>query len=238
MALYFNGTTDLDYVSLGQPSELSLDPTKDWSIACWVRTESNTAYGTFVGKGDGAGPRQAQLTYGSPGPPYQLQAIVGGTFYVTGVVGADGLWHHCALVNYDDAGTQRFQMYQDGAIAGSAQASGTNTQAVDVLIGARRNSGNTGAAFVMQGDLADVRIYNRILSLPEIQTMHSCRGHDEVLDGLAGRWLLKEKAPGLTATGTATVKDYSRYGNHGTPNDAPVYSVDPLTTKRRMLQTR
>lgn len=231
MAMRFYGSTDPDYVTLGQPSSLALDPTADYTISCWAKTEDTSGYGTFVGKGDGGGLRQAQLTYGSPGPPYELQCIVGGTFYTSGVKGGNAQWHHCALVNFDLSGTQSFQLYHDGATAGSVGTSGTSTQAVDVMIGARRDTGNTGAGFVMRGTLADVRIYSRALSAVEISTIYAQKGHDNIIEGLEGRWLMIEESPGTAAT--VIVKDISYNGNNGTPSDSPDYAEDILTFKRK-----
>jgi hypothetical protein len=232
----FQGATDLDYITLGQPAILNLLPQgTQYTLSVWFKTLTNVDYGTFFCRGDSA-TKQFHFSIGSPGPPYELQAQIGGTFYTTGVDVGDGLWHHGVLTNANVAGTYRFQMYNNGVAAGNLTASGASTIACDVLIGARRATGNTGAGFVMRGSLADARIYNRVLSLPEIQTLYYSRGRDNLVTGLIGRWLMNESAPGVTCTGTATVKDSSSQRNDGTPSATPIYVDDePLTLKRKFF---
>ena len=231
----FYGSTDLDYVGCGQPSHLDLDPQTDFTLSCWVQTENNVGYGTFIGKaGATTASRQYQLTYGSPGPPYELQAVIGGTFYASGAKGADGAWHHCGLINFDNAGTQNFRMYLDGVAVGVNAVSGSATNTADLLLGARRgDDSNGGASFVMRGTLADIRIYNRALAAPEMLTIFNQRGRDNIVEGLVGRWLMNEESPGTAASGAGIVKDLSTYGTHGTPSDAPDYAEDVITFKRR-----
>lgn len=233
MAMTFSATTS-DFINLGQPSVLNLNPRAEWTICCWVRTTTSSDLGTFISKADSTtANRQYQFTYGSPGPPYRLQAVVGGTYYETGVVGGDAKWHHCVLRNYNDAGTYRFQMYQDGVAAGSPATSGTGTIAADVLLGARRATGNTGSGFLLTGSLDDMRVYNRALSVPEIETIYASRGRDKIIDGLIGRWMFLEKSPSITASGTASVKDWTDQNTNGTPEGSPVYSESFVVSSRR-----
>jgi hypothetical protein len=226
-----------DYVNLGQPSALNLNPRSEWTILCWAKTTTSSDSGTFIGKGDATtANRQYQLTYGSPGPPYQLQAVVGGTFYNSGAVGGNAIWHHCVLLNYDDAGTYRFRMYQDGAAVGTTAASGTATNAYDVLIGARRGTGNTGSGFLFSGSLDDMRVYNRALYVSEIETIYAARGRDSIVFGLVGRWVMLDREPGVTASGTNQVKDWSDQQNHGTASGSPSFSESyTVSRKSRFL---
>lgn len=229
MSIRFD-SADSDFVNVGQPSQLNLLPRgTEYTLSVWAKTKANTDSGTFISRGDSAS-RQYQFTFGSPGPPYELQAQIGGTFYSTGVKGADGVWHHCVLTNTNVAGTYRFQMYLDGAAAGTSQPSGATTIVCDTLLGARRATGNTGSGFLLNGYLSDVRVYNRVLRLPEIQSINAQRGHDSIFDGLVGWWKLNELAPGA-----AVVKaiDDTTYGANGTPSATPVYGEDVVNFRRR-----
>jgi hypothetical protein len=224
---------NLDYINVGQPSVLNLLPQgTEYTLSAWVKTATNVDYGTIICRGN-ATTKQYHLSIGSPGPPYEIQAQIGGTFYTTGVDVGDGLWHHVALRNYNDSGTYRFQMYSDGTAAGSATASGASTVVTDTLIGARRATLNTGSGFLLTGSLSDIRVYNRLLAVTEISTIYATRGKDFIMNGLVGRWLLNEREPGIVASGSGIVKDSSSEGNHGTPSGtSPTYDSDRLTFVR------
>lgn len=226
MSLTFDAT-NTDYINLGQPSVLNLLPNAEWTLMCWVRKGTTDAFGTFISRADSTGAtRQYQFTYGSPGPPYQLQCLVGGVFYVSGVAPPDTDWHHCTLRNINNGGTYQFQMYFNGATAGSVQNSGTGTITCDTLIGARRATGNTGTGFLLTGGITDMRVYNRALTNDEIATIASSQGRDFILLGLVGRWLLNEREPGTVASGSGIHKDISNERNDGTPSGSPTYDSD------------
>lgn len=233
MAMTFAAGTS-DFINLGQPSVLNLLPNQEWTLSCWAKTATNTDLGTFISRADGTtGNRQYQYTWGSPGPPYQLQAVVGGVFYVTGVVGGDAKWHHVVIRNINNSGTYQFQMYQDGVAAGTAQNTGSGTITCDTLIGARRNSGNTGSGFLITGSIDDMRVYARPLSVSEIETINATRGKDGIVAGLTGRWMFNEAAPGVTSSGTGQVKDWSDQSNNGTASGTPVFSEGYTSMQKR-----
>jgi hypothetical protein len=232
MSMNFTGTNS-DYVGLGQPTVLNLSPnTAEWTISLWTKSISGGS-GTFICRGDSTlANRQYQFTFGGTAP-YKLEATVGGTFYSTGVTGADDIWHHCVLRNFNNGGTYQFQVYKDVVQAGTNQNSGTATIACDTLLGARRATGNTGSGFLLTGSLSDVRVYNRALALVEIETIYALQGKDFIMNGLIGRWLLNEREPSIVASGSGIVKDSSNEANHGTPSgSSPTYDSDRLTFVR------
>jgi hypothetical protein len=112
--------------------------------------------------------------------------------------------------------------------------------ATDVVSDTSKNAGTAAAAVFQIGGatnytntlIEDVRIYNRILTLAEIQTMYAAKGNDFILNGCLNRWLMRsEFAPGVAATGTGVVKDYVG-GNHQTPTGSPLYQESVLKIKR------
>lgn len=236
MAMTFAAGTS-DYINLGQPSILNFLPNQEWTLSCWAKTATNLDFGTFICRADTTtANRQYQITYGSPGPPYQLQCVVGGIFYNSGVVGGDAKWHHCVLRNINNAGTYQFRLYHDGVAVGTAQNAGTGTVVVDTLMGARRATGNTGSGFLLTGSLDDMRVYNRALSNGEIETIYAVRGRDSIVSGLVGRWMFFDREPGIVSSGTGQVKDSSDQGNHGTASGAPSFSESfVVSSKRRFL---
>lgn len=87
-----------------------------------------------------------------------------------------------------------------------------------------------GGPFSVDATLGDVRSYDRILSLPEIETIYACRGTDGIVDGLTHRYLLNEKHEGAVASGSLSVKDIAGALDE-TPTNSPTYAG--TTTKWR-----
>lgn len=88
----------------------------------------------------------------------------------------DGQWHHVAMTR--DATTGQIQLYVDSVLNGSSILAGAiGTKAAQFyLIGAltdRSNAGYVTGANYFNGQLDDVRIYNRVLSAAEIAQIGS-----------------------------------------------------------------
>jgi hypothetical protein len=76
------------------------------------------------------------------------------------------------------------------------------------------------------GQLQDFRIYNRKLTDEEISTMAALEGKDDIVYGLISRWRLNEGAPGVSATGTDSIKDSGPFGSRhmtDTGTSSPTY---------------
>ncbi len=180
---------DGDAITLGQPSALDLNPAVDeFSVTAWFRTSSSAA---IVSKADSDfGQRQYYLF----AHQNRLWANIGGSQNQGSELGAlDGDWHHGAVVNSNDGGTFRYTIYLDGVDNGTF-LSGAATNGSDVLIGARRNVGNSGTAFHMIGSLDEVAIIDRALTPQEVA---------ELFNGGSGRELRQYPANGPTVVKTA-----------------------------------
>ena len=87
--------------------------------------------------------------------------LVGNTFI------ADGQWHH--ILTIYDATTDYRYLYVDGVLDGIDMSRGPfNENGNQLLIGKRSGSSGT-----FNGDIDDVILYNRVLSLSEIQELYS-----------------------------------------------------------------
>ncbi len=95
-----------------------------------------------------------------------------------------GAWNHMALM-YD--GTD-LDFWLNGVLDATAvQAGGLFASTGRFAIGGQHGGGNTCDA-----DHADVRIYNRILTPAEMQTIVAAQGHDGIVNGLELRAQLNE----------------------------------------------
>ena len=63
------------------------------------------------------------------------------------------------------------------------------------------------------GYLQDVRIYNRVLTANEVQTIYASQGNDSIVSGLTNRWLLNDGVE-YSSTADSTVQDYGPDQNH------------------------
>lgn len=95
-------------------------------------------------------------------------------------------WHHQALL-YD--GTDN-EYWLDGVLdATSVDSGGLFASSANLSIGGQEAGGNASDT-----EHADIRIYNRILSAEEMETIYAARGHDGIVDGLVFRALGREGA--------------------------------------------
>lgn len=166
-ALSFNGSSS--YVDLGNPASLQLTGSMTWSA--WIYAVANPADdGQIVAKSDNSSgwqfktsPDTGPHTFGvavSPSSGSRTQRYSTTTRSLN-------TWYHVAGVYNASAGTLNIYVngvLDNGALSGTIPASQFNNSAVNVNIG-RRTGG-----YYFNGIIDEVRIYNRALSLTEIQT--------------------------------------------------------------------
>jgi hypothetical protein len=142
--------------------------------------------------------------------------------------GTDGQWHHYAGV-YDSA-TQSVRLYIDGSDATTTAGTIDEPMRNDdeaICVGARA-TGPTACATsaTWQGDLDDVRIWNRALSAAEIQeTMNAELVGNE--PGLIAYWKLNEGAGQTAADSTASGLAGRLGTSAGTDTSDPAWTMAP-----------
>ena len=161
-SLNFGG---VGYVNVG--SAAPLDPIAV-SMAAWVRPSSfPNAYNTIVSAASGTG--YHQLLVKSTG---KLACYVFGSLSVsydgTGInTLSTGTWYHIVLT-YDSV--TGLNCYVNGILDGSAAANGTLVAtAAATAIGTDLNT----AGRQWNGDLDEVRIYNRVLTLADVTRLYN-----------------------------------------------------------------
>lgn len=140
-----------------------------------------------------------------------------------------GAWNHMALM-YD--GTD-LEFWLNGVEdATGVQSGGLFASTGRFAIGGQHGGGNTCDA-----DHADVRVYSRLLTPAEMQTIYAAQGHDGIVDGLELRAPLNEGA--LTALVSATnptdigPAKIGYFGSFGTP--VPSYVQDGGLSYRKRV---
>ena len=160
--LTFDGADE--HVNFGDNFSFLDDPdANEFTITSWINGDSG-ADGTIFSKADD-GNRMVQL-YTSTSDT--LVTKTGGTQIVGSTIVAECTWHIVALRVRIDGGTYKAILFVDSKSDSSEVAVGSTTVTADFLIGARRDSGNTGLGYPFDGKIANCFMYNRALSSAEI----------------------------------------------------------------------
>lgn len=107
-----------------------------------------------------------------------------------------------------------------GAI-GFAATQTSNTVSQQTALGADANLTTDS----WNGFLEDIRVYNRVLSLQEVQTINACRGRDGLSNGMIHQYRFNEKGPGALVT---SVPDYGTDPQGADGVNSPLYSGNSI----------
>jgi hypothetical protein len=159
----------------------------DFSIAAWIKTESET--GAILVKAPERRGSEVQIKalYLKDGKPtYEIRQVA--SFEAKTQIN-DGMWHHVVLV-----GNNPMEFYIDGAGVKRAHISAFENLRSDdpshvFRIGSGARSFPEGGGF--RGGIDEVQIYNRRLSETEIKAVFKNPG--AVREGLAGWWRFEDK---------------------------------------------
>ncbi len=165
-ALAFNG--DSSFVDLGNPSALQLTGSMTWSA--WVNAAANPVDdGQIVAKSDGPSGWQFK-TSPDTGPHTFGVAVSGGaggnTQRYSVAPRSLNVWYHVAGVYNAAAGT--LDIYINGVLNNGVLVGTIPASQIDSPVNA--NIGRRTGGFYFNGIIDEVRIYDRALSIAEIQT--------------------------------------------------------------------
>ena len=125
-----------------------------------------------------------------------------------------------------DANANTHEIYTNGVLEDSA------TDAIGSTVGTSLSFGvRTGTSQNLTGALDDWRMYDRILSSEEIATIHACRGHDGIMEGLLHRFIYQEGAAGTTVSALVDISGGGGGGSE-TVTGNPVYGESDLSFTR------
>ena len=156
------GTSDLlfnaaNFQSVSVPDSASLDPTTGLSITAWINCGNWSGNRRILQKGDG----DNQYRLLAEGGVFKFDLSGVGTLTTT--LPPVNTWVHVAATWNGTA----MAIYYNGVLKASVAASGTLATTSDALAIATKNGSGTAGDF-FQGQLDDVRVYNRGLSAAEI----------------------------------------------------------------------
>jgi hypothetical protein len=214
-AVDFDGVDD--YVQLQASSSLNI--VGPITMSAWIKTNSGGVI-VVIGGYSSAG--------GNPG--YGLAMGVSGAGKVdiwSGTVGSwigsngtvnDNNWRHIAVVASGNVN----KWYIDGNLD-RTRDNGSSVQP-NSYDGVRNIGASTTPSAFFPDQIEEVSIFNRELSADEIQQLY--RGKKYLANSIArnnlvGYWPMDEFKTSSTASGQSAIRDYSEYGNNGTPFNSP-----------------
>jgi hypothetical protein len=146
---------------------------------------------------------------------------------------ATGVWSH--IVGVVNVAGDLLQVYINGVLSAStASAFGPVTFSATNSKNGRVGADDPGTGQFFDGRIEDYRMYDRALSLAEVQTIYASRGTDGICNGLVQSWRLNEGAPGVAAVGVGTVKDSSPAQRNVNPINSPVYQPGTVRYRRKV----
>lgn len=137
-------------------------------------------------------------------------------------------WYHAGFT-YDNS-ANAVEGYQNGVKGTSRTDTGTPAAVNSLAVGGQLSPTTTR----WDGMIADLRLYNRTLSPAEMATIYACKGHDGIVQGLVGHWLLSDREPGYTFSGSPIM---DRTGNalDGSGFGGITYAGDLIARRRVMV---
>ena len=157
------------------PHSPNLDLTGPMSVSCWVQS-SHTGLQIIIGKdGDEGGERSWHV--GTENNKLKMQAFFGGDWpqFYSDPTNGFGNWTHIT-VTYD---LSAIKFYINGIFYGSSPLS-YNLQSINEPIKIGVLDEAKGGHWYYSGNIDNIRIYNRALSIEEIQSIYNEKNPNEI----------------------------------------------------------
>lgn len=174
-ALSFNGANSV--VNFGSPAALTNISSFTWTLWAMAAGEMSRGIGPVLEKGSGSYAAKS-FAFGAlqSSSPRTVSASVrasGATAIVEAAIGSydQGVWAHWTIT-YDDAGDRKIRLYKNGVeVAYRVQTAASGTLVSDAGLNLALGSTPDSQFFAFNGTIDDVRIFNRVLTPAEIQTV-------------------------------------------------------------------
>ena len=193
-------------------------PSANCSVSFWINNFDARAVGGYI-----LGHSANWKIYMTTGRKI-VNLLNGGTAFLSVRSMNVGTLYHVVMTR---ASNNSRKIYINSVLDNSDSAGNGATGAAVLYIGMKEDS-----TLYFDGFLEDIRIYNRVLTLSEIQTMYACPGMDNIVYGLLNRYLLNESHQGATASGASFIKDCGPSQINMTPANSPEYTGSRIRTRK------
>ena len=163
-SLVFDGVDDhVDLGSVNSSNPLMLHDS-DFTIQCYIKWDGNTAiFQRIFAKSDGGSGANGYDLWIDPST-YKIGGSINGSNFRTTALPQSGVWTNIAWVSNATGNT----IYMDGVAYAGTYFSGTHKRPPNVTTNARIGQWNHAGARAFGGQIASLQIYDRELSLTEI----------------------------------------------------------------------
>lgn len=237
MSLDFDDQTTI--VSVGSPAALDNAFDNGGTLSFWMRPNSfgENNFGRIYDKNNNTGVGWSTLLDGSAVPAsntlrfQQFFTVADGDWNTGDDSITLGVWTHAAITYNNGAASNDPSMYLN-AVSQTVVEIDTPSGTRVSDSGQALNIGNRPATDrTFDGPMADMRIYDRILSASEIQNVYTANGHDGIVDGL----ILRYAFFGQTGVNPTVAFDLSPSGENGTISGVfQTYVADELSLGRQV----
>ena len=218
----------------------------DCGVASWNTSQNHTICGwmypnyptggngwlTLISKDNNSGTIW-QSWFGRSNTEHVHYEANGGVIFTEGTLAMPrNTWNHIAAA-YDS--TKGIQLYLNGVADGASVTTGYQDSTVGILRIAADVYSSPPVTDFMDGKLDDIRVYQRTLSLAEIQTIYACQGNDNINQTLLNRYIFRAEGEGVVASGAGSIRDIASYLNNGTPINGPYFTGSFLKYKRKII---
>ena len=241
MSILFNGTNN--YINCGSPSLLDNIFENGATIMAWIYP---------IGWGGGGLGRIISKTSGSPtfgnGWSFHLSETDGSfgnaeSFIFSHTTNSSfgswtapdntlslNSWHHVAASFNKDSNNNTPLLYRNGVALSVEEKNSPKGPFSDDSSNSMLLGGTVDGSRTFNGIQEDLRIYNRILTVSEIQLIYHSIGVDSILQDLVARWPFVGLGPGTAAT--SSISDLSGNSLHGTPVNSPFFQQGIIRTNK------
>ena len=228
MSIDFDGADD----NITYGSAADIDDLAALTVSAWIFpvTDGDLSSGTIMAKASGSINNGWKFDMAATNTLRFRQEFATTNLTRTGNNSAVTMsaWNHVALTWDGSATAANVHIYVNGVeITYATTTDGVDARASDAA--QTLKIGGIGVATNFDGDMVDVRIYNRVLTLGEIATIRASYGADGIRGGLLGHWPTKELNSGQTVVSSLDVSGNAR---NGTINNGPVYSDHTLRRRK------
>jgi len=230
MSILLNGTTQYISVNTDLSAQLGSLTT---SMCCWIKTTQvggAEAWGCpgITGVEEHGGDNDIFWGFIDNTGLIGMQAGDGANTKVADAVN-DGKWHWIYMSRVPSTGALFIR--KDNTTASVTSDTGAKTTAF-TRIGSIESTSPYGITLFLSGSLADIRIYTRLLSTAEQDTIYGSNGHDNIEDSL---WLRYTWYSPEGSTLAGPVYDSSGNGRTGTLIASPTGIGVPFSFKNRIF---
>lgn len=228
MVLTFDGTASSNTGDqLDVDSNINMGSAGKFSICAWAKcTDVGLLEGRLFSCTNDAGDHTIAIDHDDVGNPDVLSFRINHNRYKTDTnyLAQGTLYHICVTYDKDDTGSE-VRFYRDGTQYSTASASLGN---VDQNSEPSAIGNSPVHSRGWSGTIEDLRLYNKVLNVSEIQAIYNGEGRDGVIDSLQEWWTLNEKSSG-SPSGSGSIKNLMKGGESATPTaNSPDYGESTL----------